>query len=115
MLSTIANVNLEPIYEYLNQFEEDVILDFDVHGETSLKRIFAEVGIKASLKDTLEAKRFLEKCGLSEEEIRTMEEEAAIANIDAADSISQLLSAATDNAKELILAKINATADFADS
>ena len=35
--------------------------------------------------------------------------------IDAAEAISQLLSCATDNAKELILAKINATTDFADA
>ena len=35
--------------------------------------------------------------------------------IDAAEVISQLLSCATDNAKELILAKINATTDFADA
>ena len=35
--------------------------------------------------------------------------------IDCAEAISQLLSAATDNAKELILSKINATADFADT
>ena len=33
---------------------------------------------------------------------------------DAAQNISELLSAATDNAKELILAKINATSEFAD-
>ncbi len=35
--------------------------------------------------------------------------------IDAASLISGLLSAATDNAKELILSKINATVDFADA
>jgi hypothetical protein len=35
--------------------------------------------------------------------------------IDAGESLSQLISAATDNAKELILAKINATVDFADA
>lgn len=35
--------------------------------------------------------------------------------IDGAESLSQLISAATDNAKELILAKINATVDFADA
>ena len=114
-LCTIANVNLEPIYEYLNQFNEEVLLDFDFYGKSGLKSIFAEVGITASLKDTLEARRFLQNCGLTEEEINELEEDAAMANIDAADSISQLLSAATDNAKELILAKINATADFADS
>lgn len=36
-------------------------------------------------------------------------------NINAAEGISQLLSCATDNAKELILSKINATVDFADA
>jgi len=35
--------------------------------------------------------------------------------IDTAEGISQLLSCATDNAKELILSKINATTDFADA
>ena len=46
----------------------------------------------------------------------TIEELAEKADIiDAAEVISQLLSCATDNAKELILAKINATTDFADA
>lgn len=39
---------------------------------------------------------------------------ASADRIDASDSISGLLSAATDNAKELILSKINATSMFAD-
>ena len=40
--------------------------------------------------------------------------QASADRIDASDSISGLLSAATDNAKELILSKINATSMFAD-
>lgn len=45
--------------------------------------------------------------------IQQLEEQSS--KIDCAEAISQLLSAATDNAKELILSKINATADFADT
>lgn len=40
--------------------------------------------------------------------------ESTSSKVDAADEISQLLSAATDNAKELILSKINATSLFTD-
>lgn len=113
-VSTLANTNLEPLYEYI-QIHGNVDFDFDVHGITNLKDLLLEIGMKASLKDTYSAKKFLKNCGLSEEQIHEMELEAALANIDAADSISQLLSAATDNAKELILSKINATPDFADA
>ena len=45
--------------------------------------------------------------------VRSLSENSS--KIDCAEAISQLLSAATDNAKELILSKINATADFADT
>ena len=68
--------------------------------------------------DTLQIDRAVEKLrsrnlGLSDEELRTFVKNIVAAHTQADLVISQLLSAATDNAKELILTCINAGSDFA--
>lgn len=84
---TLANINLDPIKELAQRLGDDFVIPIKLEGvETTI---------------TLGAL------------IQDLEEQSS--KIDCAEAISQLLSAATDNAKELILSKINATADFADT
>jgi hypothetical protein len=88
---TLANINLLPLIEALN--ESDYSLPVNTSG--NLSKHFDE-GVNSLLNV-----------------VTTASDKSKM--IDAAEGISQLLSCATDNAKELILAKINATVDFADA
>ena len=89
-ICTIANVNFEPVIEELSQ-HADYIIDKD--GSIPLPAVDPFTGLTINLKSVIQqlAKKSQE--------------------VDAAQSISELVTAATDNAKELILSKINATID----
>lgn len=82
---TLANVNLDPLEGLIANLGDDYELPVQIDGATK------------TLKELVTS-------------LRTNS-----SKIDCAEAISQLLSAATDNAKELILSKINATVDFADT
>ena len=92
-IATIANINFEPVYEAL-QNNKEYRLDL-----TSANNLPSSLSGQSSVK-LLDI-------------INELQQKSDI--IDGAEAISELLSCATDNAKELILAKINATVDFADT
>lgn len=95
-IATLANVNFEPVFKALQTIGADYTVDI---AGTNVK----------NLPEILRSQSSLRLYDI------VFELQESADSIDAADSISQLLSSATDNAKELILAKINATIDFADT
>ena len=97
-LGTIANINLEEVEDALAEYKAKNGIDLVIHvPNTEGLPKYAENFTTINLNQT----------------IIELKDKSEI--IDAAEGISQLLSSATDNAKELILAKINATTDFADT
>ena len=89
-ICTIANVNFEPVIEVLQSFPEYII---STNSSIPLPDIADFNTAKIDLKDIVN--KLVKK---SQE-------------VNAAEAISELVTAATDNAKELILSKINATID----
>lgn len=95
-IATLANANFEPVFKALQIVGGDYAVD--ITGENT-----------KNLPELLQSQSSLKLYDIISELQKSAD------TIDGSDSISQLLSAATDNAKELILAKINATIDFADT
>ena len=96
-LATLANVNFDEILDVIDKYEINTIplTDTTVDKNISAYEHYID-GNSLKLKELI------------------YDLKEASERIDASDSISGLLSAATDNAKELILSKINATSTFAD-
>lgn len=99
-LNTMANLNLKPL-ENLIKDGNDIFLDIKYLDSKTYKRLLPALG-KIKKGNKLSLKAILDVVSKNSQ------------SQDAAQNISELLSAATDNAKELILAKINATSEFAD-
>lgn len=100
-ISTLANINLQPLLDLVKK--GDIIVDLSSVWNTLSKNLQDALAPFGS--DQLHLKELLE----SEDGLAA---QASKAN--AAMNISQFLSAATDNAKELILSKINGGVEFAD-
>lgn len=109
-LNTMANLNLLPLQQILDKLGQkgDILISIkDIASKTEFNRLRpalapylknGKLSLKALLYGGPRVKGIIQKSQTQ----------------DAAQNISELLSAATDNAKELILAKINATSEFAD-
>ena len=97
-ISTLANLNFEPILKALEDVQKDKT--FALNDELPISPELASAIGNGSVE---QLKMF----------VLALQQKSDI--VDAAEGISELLSCATDNAKELILAKINATVDFADA
>lgn len=102
----MANLYLEPLINLVKD-DKDFLIDLSKFSKKELKR-FDNVLSRYSTNNKLSLKQVLYGNG----RIRGIV--AKSQTQDAAQNISELLSASTDNAKELILAKINATSEFAD-
>ena len=103
---TYANINFADLKEYLTELGGLSITVSDLGLKTGVN------GNIAGLKDVIKGNT-IDLLGLVTklDEISNGKWDA---QIDAASSLSEFISIATDNAKELILAKINATTKFAD-
>lgn len=99
-LNTMANLNLKPLKSLVK--DGDVFIDPKHLDKLTYKRLLPALNGKFWKNGKLSVSAIIE----------VLEKNSQ--NQDAAQNISELLSAATDNAKELILAKINATSEFAD-
>jgi len=107
-LNTMANLNLKGLEALLSEKDDIEIslpITLNVEISRSLRNILDNYCIK---RNVLSLKTLL----YGNQRVKGIIEKSQTQ--DAAQNISQLLSAATDNAKELILAKINATSEFAD-
>ena len=107
-LITLANINYQPALNALQDIETIILTKSDYDS--------LEPGINDKLKKYIDVNN-----GQYILRINDLLHDLDLASngdwrspIDAAYSLSGLISAATDNAKELILAKINATSKFAD-
>lgn len=92
-IATLANLNFEPVLQALQNNPDFIADDYIVNGELLTKFNWSSRPLISIITE--------------------LQEKAD--TIDASESLSELISSATDNAKELILAKINATVDFADA
>lgn len=102
---TLANLNFQPLLDLIKKNGGDYEIDLtDIEMSGQMKSALAPYmnDTKLSLKELLEGNE--NNTGLI---MRSKEANAAM-------NISEFLSAATDNAKELILSKINGGVDFAD-
>lgn len=109
-LNTMANLNLLPLQQILDKLgqEGDILISIkDIASKTEFNRL--RPALVPYLKNGKLSLRTLLYGGPRVKGIIQKSQTQ-----DAAQNISELLSAATDNAKELILAKINATSEFAD-
>ena len=107
-LITFANINYDPALEALSGLN---LLTITAEDYNSLKE-----GINDNLKDYIESLNgeYILHLGELLQHLDWAANGDWRSPIDAAYSLSGLISAATDNAKELILAKINATSKLAD-
>lgn len=99
-ITSLANLNFEPIYKALDKVKERNNGEFPPIEYSEKVAYFVSENMPEGTLESLQnlIKLIDDKCN----------------RIDAADSISGLISASTDNAKELILAKINADQTFID-
>ena len=107
-VTSVANIDIEQVIELLEDYPEYKQLTLDLRTD-EINSVFTQ---------------FMEQCGdtysLADESVTVDFErmlnilQERVNRTDAALVISAIISAATDNAKELILAKINATPDLVD-